>query len=72
MPQHERVAYRTFVARTQTVRNELPIDGVVSARSLHLPEPKSAGIGVEFQVMLGFAFSYGGLQHMQVLALFSS
>jgi hypothetical protein len=56
MPSHERVAYRAFVARTQIQRNEVQnLDGVVNARSLKLPEPASAGIGVEFQVM-SFAF----------------
>ena len=51
MPPHERVAYRAFIARAQIVRNEVQdMDGVVNAHSLHLSEPNSAGVGVEFQV----------------------
>jgi hypothetical protein len=51
---HERVAYRSFVARSQITRNEghISMDGVVNARSLNIPEPSSSGIGIEFQVSL--------------------
>ncbi len=51
MQAHERLAYRSFVSRTQIARSEVEhMDGVVNARSLKLPGQASAGIGIEFQV----------------------